>query len=143
MHVKRPARDRAHDGSPLEQAMTHPANRILLAAALSVAAATVSAQPPPAASRGELLYTTHCIECHTTQMHWREQRLARDWDSLKAQVRRWQGNAGLGWSEADVVHVARYLNATIYRYPQTSDRVGEARRGTAAYAANDLQEHRP
>jgi hypothetical protein len=46
-----------------------------------------------------------------------------DWESLKAQVRRWQGVANLQWSDDDVVQVARYLNDTIYRYPQTSDRV--------------------
>jgi hypothetical protein len=75
------------------------------------------AQPSPAQSRGELLYTTHCIGCHTTQMHWRSDRLASDWASLNAQVRRWQGNAGLQWGDADVIEVARYLNETIYNFP--------------------------
>jgi mono/diheme cytochrome c family protein len=68
-------------------------------------------------SRGSLLYNTHCISCHTTQMHWRADRQARDWDSLQFQVRRWQGNAGLQWSDADIIEVSRYLNETIYRYP--------------------------
>lgn len=67
-------------------------------------------------SRGELLYTTHCIACHTTEMHWRDKRAARDWDSLKALVRRWQATASLDWSEADVAEVARYLNDSIYRF---------------------------
>ena len=74
-----------------------------------------------------MLYTTHCNECHSTQMHWRNDRRALDWDSLKAQVRRWQGNAGLGWGDADIAEVARHLNDTIYRYPQTSDRLSLAR----------------
>ena len=107
--------------------MTHLPIHILLPAALSLAAGAAWAQPTSAPGRGELLYSTHCIECHTTQMHWREQSRARDWDSLKAQVRRWQGNAGLDWNEADVVEVARHLNETIYHHPQTSDRVGLAR----------------
>ncbi|WP_236589641.1 c-type cytochrome [Ramlibacter aurantiacus] len=68
-------------------------------------------------SRGELLYDNHCIECHSTQMHWRDQRLATDWSSLKAQVRRWQATAHLGWSEEDIDAVTRHLNETIYRYP--------------------------
>jgi mono/diheme cytochrome c family protein len=106
--------------------MRTPSHR-LAAAALLVAAAAASAQPPSAPSRGQLLYATHCIACHSTQLHWRDQRQARDWDSLKAQVRRWQGNAGLGWSEDDVNEVARHLNDTIYRFAQTSDRVGRAR----------------
>ena len=76
------------------------------------------------ASRGELLYGIHCVTCHTTQMHWRNDRQALDWDSLKFQVRRWQGNAGLAWNEADIAEVSRYLNETIYHYPQLNDRVG-------------------
>ena len=89
-------------------------------------AGSALSQPPaqPVETRGELLYTTHCVTCHTTQMHWRDNRQAYDWDSLKAQVRRWQGNAGLAWNEADIAEVSRYLNSTIYRYPQIADRVG-------------------
>ena len=81
-------------------------------------------QTTPAPTRGDLLYSTHCVTCHTTQIHWRNDRQAFDWDSLKFQVRRWQGNAGLAWSEADIAEVSRYLNETIYHYPQINDRVG-------------------
>lgn len=80
-----------------------------------VAAFAAQAQIP---SRGELLYSTHCVACHSTQMHWRQKKLATTWDTLKAQVQRWQGVAGLDWSEAEVEEVARYLNETIYRYPE-------------------------
>jgi mono/diheme cytochrome c family protein len=76
-----------------------------------------------APSRGELLYNTHCGACHSTQMHWRQKKLATTWDTLKAQVQRWQGVAGLEWSDAEVEEVARYLNDTIYRYPEPA-RVG-------------------
>ena len=86
--------------------------------------AIASAQAAPAATRGELLYSTHCVTCHTTQMHWRNDRQAFDWDSLKFQVRRWQGMTGLAWNEADIAEVSRYLNETIYHYPQLNDRVG-------------------
>lgn len=79
-------------------------------------AAPVVASPADV-SRGQLLYSTHCIECHTTQMHWRARRQVRDWESLKAQVRRWQGEARLQWTEQDIDAVARHLNATIYRLP--------------------------
>jgi mono/diheme cytochrome c family protein len=102
-----------------------------LLAAMAVLAGTTCgaalAQAVTPQTRGELLYGTHCIECHSTQMHWRDGRQARDWDSLKAQVRHWQGNAGLGWSDDDIVAVARHLNDTIYHYPQTSDRLSLAR----------------
>jgi mono/diheme cytochrome c family protein len=103
--------------------------------AVVLVAATVGtwaqAQPTPesVSSRGELLYSTHCIECHTTQMHWRTQRMAVDWDTLKFQVRRWQGVISLGWSDADIDDVARYLNDTIYRFPRQVSRGGGQQRG--------------
>jgi hypothetical protein len=71
-------------------------------------------------SRGEMLYANHCIACHSAQMHWRDQRAATDWDSLKLQVRRWQQAALLGWDDSDVVEVTRYLNERIYRFPPAS-----------------------
>jgi len=87
---------------------------LILVAACSTAAVHAQAT----SSRGDLLYTTHCVECHNTQMHWRDQRLVRDFDSLKAWVRHWQGEARLDWPEDDVEAVARHLNATIYHFPQ-------------------------
>jgi hypothetical protein len=54
-------------------------------------------------------------------MHWRDNRAATDWPSLKFQVRRWQGVLSLGWSESDVAEVAAYLNQGIYRFEQTPD----------------------
>jgi len=92
------------------------------AAALLIAALPLHAQAPAAAvqSRGELLYTTHCIACHTTQVHWRDQRLVSNYASLVAQVVRWQGNTGLGWTSEDVREVARYLDATFYHLPDAA-----------------------
>jgi mono/diheme cytochrome c family protein len=106
--------------------MITSSHRIIQAAILAITCTTASAQSPRTPTRGELLYTTHCIECHTAQMHWRDKKLATDWQSLLAQVQRWQALAGLQWTEDDVVEVARYLNDTIYRHPQTSKRVGLA-----------------
>jgi len=80
-------------------------------------AVSVAAQPAPSGSRGELLYTTHCFGCHSTQVHWRDRTLATDWTTLKAQVFRWQSNTGLGWPDDDVVAVTRYLNDLYYRFP--------------------------
>ena len=80
-------------------------------------AISVAAQPTPSGSRGELLYATHCIGCHSTEVNWRDRRLATDWTSLKAQVFRWQSNTGLGWPDDDVVAVTRYLNDLYYRFP--------------------------
>jgi len=79
--------------------------------------ADANAQPMPAVGRGELLYSTHCIACHNARVHWRERKLATDWKSLQSQVRRWQKIQALGWSNEDIVEVARYLNTFYYLYP--------------------------
>jgi mono/diheme cytochrome c family protein len=84
---------------------------------LFAASALPAAAQPSDAARGQLLYSTHCIECHTVRMHWRQQKKARDWPTLMAQVRRWQAEARLQWSEQDINDVARHLNDTIYRFP--------------------------
>ena len=88
-----------------------------LLAACTGGAIAVAAQPAPESSRGELLYSTHCIGCHSAQVHWRDNRLATDWASLKMQVSRWQMNTGLAWSDDDIVAVTRYLNDRYYRFP--------------------------
>lgn len=77
----------------------------------------LAAPPSGSAIRGEMLYSNHCRECHTAEVHWRHPRVATDWGALKAQVERWQDNAGLNWGREEVEDVARYLNAAIYRFP--------------------------
>ncbi|MCW5609612.1 MAG: cytochrome C [Rubrivivax sp.] len=100
-----------------------------LAAALLVAAvAPAAAQTAGEPTRGALLYATHCVACHDTQMHWRDKRAVRDWDSLVAQVRLWQGTQLLQWSEADIHEVARHLNDSIYRLPPPGVRQGSIAR---------------
>jgi mono/diheme cytochrome c family protein len=81
--------------------------------------AAVAAEPARDASRGELLYSKHCIACHTAQVHWREKKLATDWKSLQFEVNRWQNASALGWSKQDIAEVARYLNGLHYHYSVT------------------------
>lgn len=78
---------------------------------------SVAAQPAPVSLRGELLYSTQCVGCHTAQVHWRDKRLATDWTSLRTQVFRWQANTGLAWSDDDIAAVTHYLNDLHYRFP--------------------------
>lgn len=83
---------------------------------LTAALARVELHAVQDRSRGQLLYETHCVSCHGKEIHWRDKKLVRDWSSLVAQVQRWQRNGGLGWSSEEVEDVARYLDATIYRF---------------------------
>lgn len=91
-------------------------------ALLAVATLLVFGMSAPAQAdepaRGQLLYETHCIACHTAQMHWRDQKTATDWASLRAEVRRWQAAATLGWSDDDITEVARHLNQRYYHFAQ-------------------------
>jgi len=80
--------------------------------------AVVIAQPDKEVSRGELLYSTYCIACHTDKIHWRDGKLAKDWSGLNVQVRRWQGVVGLKWSDSDIGEVARHLNVLYYHYSE-------------------------
>ena len=80
-------------------------------------AGAAMAQAAPAPSRGQLLYGTHCIACHDQRLHWRDQRRATDWTTLRDWVRHWQGAEQLRWGDDDIDEVARHLNDTIYRFP--------------------------
>jgi mono/diheme cytochrome c family protein len=105
----------------------HPGRRGAARSALTVAAIALAGLFAPAGaalaqSRGELLYTTHCIGCHSTQIHWRDQRRATDLGSLREQVRLWQGRALLSWTDEDIAEVTRYLNQSIYRFGQATAR---------------------
>lgn len=90
----------------------------LLALATSLVFSAPASAQAPARARGELLYETHCIACHTAQVHWRDKKTATDWASLRAEVRRWQAAAQLRWGDEDITEVARYLNQRYYRFAQ-------------------------
>jgi len=96
-----------------------PSKRLL---PLLLIACAAGAQAHDTPSRGQLLYTTHCLECHTTQMHWRDKRQAHDWDSLRLLVRHWQGESRLQWTEDDIDAVSLYLNDSVYRFGTLAER---------------------
>jgi mono/diheme cytochrome c family protein len=67
--------------------------------------------------RGRLLYDTHCIACHTTDVHWRDKHIVQSWSDLLYQVDRMQKNAGQKWEMAEIIDVAAYLNDEFYQMP--------------------------
>ena len=95
--------------------MTHKLFLVVLAGLFTGGVSLAQSKNSP--SRGELLYSTHCIACHSTQLHWRDKKLATNWSLLKAEVDRWQKTTGLRWRDEDVAEVARYLNALYYHFP--------------------------
>lgn len=89
----------------------------LLAACSSPPSGTPVAAAAPNVERGRLLYETSCNACHTTQPHWRSQRLVKSWSDLVAQVDRWQGIAGVRWTSDEINDVAMFLNEHFYHLP--------------------------
>jgi mono/diheme cytochrome c family protein len=73
-------------------------------------------------SRGDMLYSTQCSACHSAKIHWRDQKLVTDWNSLRFQVRRWQASIGLNWSDEEIADVARYLDAAYYHFANTDQK---------------------
>jgi mono/diheme cytochrome c family protein len=107
-------------GRPVRRLYTLAA---VLAAFAALHGGPVQAQaqgPSPSPSRGELLYNNNCVACHNEKMHWRGNKLVNDWDSLEAQVRRWQQASSLGWRDEDIMEVARYLNGRFYGFTPTN-----------------------
>jgi len=98
--------------------------RVALFAAFAAAAAAsafAQARPGPGPTRGQLLYNTHCIECHSVQIHWRDTHKAQDWGSLVKWVAYWQATLDLDWPRGDITAVARHLNENIYGFAMPSD----------------------
>lgn len=94
----------------------------LLFAASVLLCPVALADPTHSPSRGELLYSTHCIACHTAQVHWRDKKQATEWDSLQKQVRRWQAASMLQWNEDDINEVTRHLDDSYYHFMRAVER---------------------
>ncbi len=88
-----------------------------LALAAVCAPLAIAEDIPADAQRGQLLYETYCIGCHTTQAHWRDSHIVKSWADLLYQVTRMQSNAGQQWSTAEIIDVAAYLNGVFYKMP--------------------------
>jgi hypothetical protein len=94
--------------------------RVLAACLFCGNVATAQTAPNAVESRGALLYSTYCIGCHTTEIHWRDKKLATNWATLKDQVRRWSSNTGLAWGDDDILLVTRHLPTLYYHFPNAS-----------------------
>lgn len=97
--------------------------RILLVIGICLISWQAGADERSAKMRGQLLYETHCLACHASQVHWREKRLVTDWASLKAEVGRWQYISNLNWSDREIEEVARYLDELYYGYNNVAGKI--------------------
>jgi mono/diheme cytochrome c family protein len=79
---------------------------------LSISPFAMSANP----ERGKLLYKNHCIKCHTSGVHIRKKRKAKNIGDITYQVNRWVTNNKLDWTQNEIDDVVRYLNTKYYGY---------------------------
>ncbi len=70
-----------------------------------------------AAEPAQEAHDTYCIACHDTSVYTRESRLARDYDSVREQVDRWQGTINLGWTAEEIDRMTTWLAEHYYRVP--------------------------
>ena len=67
-----------------------------------------------AQSQAKTMHDTYCIMCHGTELYTRESRIARDYESLREQVARWQANAALNWSDTEINIMTNWLAERYY-----------------------------
>ena len=84
---------------------------------LALGAVLFATLPAQAADRAQTLHDTYCQMCHTTQVYTRTDRIANDYKGLREQVKRWQENVSLKWSETDIDLVSGYLAQRYYKMP--------------------------
>lgn len=130
MQVSSELRNERRDHPKYEGRLVSIIKQLVFALCVCCGMTSLAHARAPDESRGELLYSTHCNTCHTSVIHWREQKLATDWKSLKGQVSRWQAYAKLGWREEDIVDVALYLNSRYYKFLSTEPKALSQRKET-------------
>ena len=67
--------------------------------------------------RGRSLHETHCSMCHDSVAYKRDKKVAATYESVRAQVVRWQTNTSLRWTDEDIDNVTAYLAKTFYKIP--------------------------
>jgi len=68
--------------------------------------------------RGQLLYENHCMSCHESVVHIRENRRAGALGEIYWQTTRWAVTQQLEWRYEEVRDVAQYLNNQFYKFDE-------------------------
>jgi hypothetical protein len=67
-------------------------------------------------TRGQLLYEDHCMTCHESIVHIREDRRTRSLSGLRERVVNWAEFLHLHWGKEEVEDVVQHLNAYYYKF---------------------------
>lgn len=79
-----------------------------------VVATSAGTSDAAAAEPAQDAHDTYCIACHDTNVYTRENRLAGNYDAVRAQVDRWQGNISLNWGDEEIDRMAAWLAKRYY-----------------------------
>jgi CxxC motif-containing protein (DUF1111 family) len=67
-------------------------------------------------TRGQLLYEDHCMSCHESIVHIREDRRTRSLAELRGRVMNWADFLHLHWGKEEVEDVVQHLNSYYYKF---------------------------
>jgi len=69
-----------------------------------------------AVPRGKLLYENHCLSCHESLVHIRQDHKAKTYEDVQYWVGRWAVELDVKWSADEIDAVVQHLNDTFYHY---------------------------
>ncbi len=91
---------------------------VVTAVAAAVIAGGASWQSAAAdGERGMVLYEARCVACHTTSVHNRDNRKAKNYADVREWVSRWSNFLGSDWGPTEIDDVSRYVNEKFYNFP--------------------------
>ncbi|MFC1665613.1 c-type cytochrome, partial [Pseudomonadota bacterium] len=78
------------------------------------------AAQPGDVQRGKSLYENHCMECHTSVVHVREDHKAKSINEIQQFIIRWVNYKKIPWTMEEVQDVLAYINEQYYHYGEKS-----------------------
>lgn len=70
----------------------------------------------PVESQAQLLYEHHCLKCHESNVHIRNNNKAKNIKDVRAWVIKWQTQEKLGWDNNAINAVTEYLVRRYYKF---------------------------
>ena len=93
---------------------------VLLTSAAVAVSLLVMDESRADSERGRLLYENHCMVCHESVVHVREDRKAASREDLQAWIRRWERQLELKWDSSEIEDVTEFLNDRYYGFKSES-----------------------